>query len=295
MKVCQKCGSAISQEDKFCKCCGEKIFHSNSEGKRGKGCFKVFLWIFFFPIMLTIHAIKRKKLGWVIASVFAWLLTIAFFISYSSFVNSPEYILSSTQTAEYLAPSKTAQAETKTAAKTDAVATVEISPTGESTLFVFQRNTPPALISIETMPGIESWKADAFFKEFSALTGYAIPEAHAGEEGYVRGELNADNGICETDYHVTENNDGRVAEAFFNIDSDCPSSWLGEIAGLTATGMGYQKDLVDFVNSFDKQSAIENIYGDGWYKVDTGGNGDTVQLIIQHFQYDDYLAKSSDP
>lgn len=299
---CPNCGAVVKQSQKFCVSCGSELDSPDPKAsapaakpseKKKVGCLQILLWIFFFPIMLTIQAIKRKKLGWIIASVVVWLLAIALFISYSSFVNSPEYILSSTRTAEFLAPSKTAQVKTKNATQIETVATAEISAPAENTVTVFQQNTPPALISIETMPGIESWASDVFFDAFSKLTGYAIPEARPGEEGLIRGEMNADNGSCRTDYHVTENDAGKVAEAFFNFDTGCPRDWLAEIAALTAVGTDYQKELVGFIKSFDGKKAIENIYGDGWYKVDTGGNGETFQLIIQHFQYDEYLAASS--
>lgn len=240
---------------------------------------KILGWALCFPLMLTLIAAKRKTRSWYVFAVIGWIVYVIWVAT---------------------APRKGSAPVSPTLSETALMtARLSFTPTPLPTLTTlpaaaaFVSNTPPARISIETMPGIESWKADAFFEEFSALTGYAIPEAYAGEEGYSRRAYDADNGSCRTDYHVTENDAGKVAEAFFNFDTGCPRDWLAEIAALTSVGADYQKELVGFIKSFDGKKAIENIYGDGWYKVDTGGNGETVQLIIRHFQYDEYLDASS--
>ena len=39
----------------------------------------LFLWLYFFPIMLTRHAIKQKNVGWWILCIVVWIITFCLF------------------------------------------------------------------------------------------------------------------------------------------------------------------------------------------------------------------------
>lgn len=105
MKFCQKCGNQIDNNAQFCPVCGtpQQQITNNPQGqykyspqnqnvvyvqpqqleKKKAGCGTILLWIFFCPIMLWVHAFRKKQIGWFLLAVIVTSLFFGVFIGYN--------------------------------------------------------------------------------------------------------------------------------------------------------------------------------------------------------------------
>ncbi len=73
MRKCNNCGTIVKDNLSFCQQCGTvmpsrhisttSINNSNQGTKKNLGCLKIFLWLFFLPIMIIITIVKSKRLS----------------------------------------------------------------------------------------------------------------------------------------------------------------------------------------------------------------------------------------
>ncbi len=98
MKYCKNCGNQIDDNAKFCPRCGvPQEIQNNTQGqynypsqnqyvvnyspaepeKKKTGCGTILLWILFWPIMLWVHAFRKKQVGWfILAAAVTFLLIV---------------------------------------------------------------------------------------------------------------------------------------------------------------------------------------------------------------------------
>jgi hypothetical protein len=223
--------------------------------------------------MITLIAKKKKsKVWWAIAAV-SWVV-------YA--------VLQINRETEIIDIQETATAVVETVQAKYVIPTKEDTPTPVPSL------TPFPTLTLDTMPGIESWNVEPFYESFLSLTGFPKPEVNPGEEGEIYSAMDVSNDQYKMIYHTTVNKDGKIAEAFFNVTGKNASGILGEIAALSAVRRDYQEELQALVNDYSGGADIEKTYGDAWYKVTSNGD-DVYMLIINHVQYNDYLHASSTP
>lgn len=88
MKYCTKCGASMADDANFCQICGTKCIDDETfqatrsksslcqckATRKRKTWLKIFLWIFFFPVMLIIKIVETPKLPAILKVIFTVLV-----------------------------------------------------------------------------------------------------------------------------------------------------------------------------------------------------------------------------
>lgn len=129
MKYCQNCGNQIDDNVQFCPGCGAPQQVVNSQQgqaynqipnqvvvnvqtpkseKAKTGCGTILLWIFFWPIMLWVHAFRKKQAGWFI------LAAVVTFLIFAAYGTGSKYSTGTQTSSSYQSSNNNSALSTKT-------------------------------------------------------------------------------------------------------------------------------------------------------------------------------------